>query len=123
MSDNIWVSFRHPDGRTFTIGAATPGEFEAAATGMGLDANALIEDFQVLADPPVAQAVANAAPLRTAGGAPAAAASAPGAPSCAHGPRSYKAAFTSKAGKDMPSSWQCQSRDRNDQCKAQWNDA
>jgi hypothetical protein len=121
LSDNIWVSFRHPDGRTFTIGGSDPGTFEANAVGMGLNADKLIEDFQVLGDPPVAQAVANAAPIRQGG---ATAPAAPGAPMCDHGmPRVFKDAFTSKAGKAMPSSWQCQSRDRNDQCKAKWNDA
>lgn len=117
MSDNIWVSFRNPDGRTFTIGGATAGDFEANAQGMGLDANALIEDFQVLVDPPQPQQSQPAAASGSVQQRPA-----PGAPVCDHGPRVLKPAFTSRAGKEMPSSWQCQSRDRNNQCKAQWND-
>jgi hypothetical protein len=124
MSDNIWVSFRNPDGRTFTIGGSDPDQFFdnlAGVFGDGDKAKRVFEDFAVLADPPVAAAVANAAPLRTGSGPAAAAASAPGAPVCDHGPRQFKAAFTSKAGKDMPSSWQCQSRDRASQCKAVWN--
>lgn len=126
MSDNIWVSYRNPDGRTFTIGGSNPDVFFENALGMfdgdREKAARLAEDFQVLADPPAAQAVTNAAPLR-AGGAPAAPAAAPpGAPSCQHGVRTYKESFTSRAGKAMPSSWQCTSRDRNDQCKAVWND-
>jgi hypothetical protein len=125
MTANIQVSYRDQHGRIFVIGGNDPDSFFdnlAGVFGTGDQAKRVFEDFQLIVDPPVAAAVNNAASLRT-GSAPApAVASAPGAPSCAHGPRKYKESFTSKAGKDMPSSWQCQSRDRNDQCKAQWND-
>lgn len=132
MTANIQLSYRDQHGRIFVVGGDTPAEFEANVVGMlgGNDAavQRVFEDFQILADPPVQQAVANAAPVRAGGftggtPAPQAGPPAPGAPSCQHGPRAYKEAFTSKAGRAMPSSWQCQSRDRNDQCKAQWNDA
>jgi hypothetical protein len=125
MTNKIQVS-ANDRGRIFVIGGENADEFFDNAAGVlrdGSKAERLIEDFQILIDPQVGQAVANAAPVRPGGGySPApAAASAPGAPSCDHGPRSFKGAFTSKAGKEMPSSWQCQSRDRASQCKAVWN--
>lgn len=126
MTNKIQVS-ANDRGRIFVIGGENPDEFYdnlAGTLGTVEKANRVLEDFQVIVDPSVAPAVAAAAPVRPGGyggGAPAAAASAPGAPSCDHGPRQFKAAFTSKAGKEMPSSWQCQSRDRASQCKAQWN--
>lgn len=130
MTAKIQVSGKFPDGRIFVVGGDNADElFDnlSGVLGTGEQAQRVFEDFQILADPTVGGAVNNAAPIRGAGsGAPPAApgASAPGAPMCDHGmPRVFKAAFTSKAGKDMPSSWQCQSRDRNDQCKAKWNDA
>lgn len=129
MTANIQLSYRDQHGRIFVVGGDTPAEFETNLVGMfGGNQDAVgrvLEDFQILADPPVAQAVANAAPLRTSPGASAPAAGSPpppGGPSCQHGPRRYKDAFTSQAGRPMPSSWQCTSRDRTDQCKAVWND-
>jgi hypothetical protein len=121
VSDNIWVSYRHPDGRTFTIGGGNADVFFENLVGVFGEqekAQRIFEDFQILADPPSPQQSQPAARS----GAPAQAPP-PGGPSCPHGPRTFKEAFMSKAGKQMPSSWQCQSRDRNDQCKAQWNDS
>lgn len=126
MTANIQVSYRDQHGRIFVIGGSTPEEFELAVQGMlgNEKVGQVFDDFQLIADPPVAEAVANAASLRTGNGPAAAAASVPGAPLCDHGmPRVYKEAFTSRAGRAMPSSWQCNNPDRNNQCKAKWNDA
>lgn len=126
MTNKIQVS-ANDRGRIFVLGGENADEFYGNAAGVLGDAakaDRLLEDFQILVNPEVGQAVAAAAPVRPGGGyspAAASAPSAPGAPSCDHGPRTFKGAFTSKAGKEMPSSWQCQSRDRASQCKAVWN--
>ncbi len=126
MSDNVWVSARHPDGRTFTVGGPTPDVLIENLMGLyegnQEKVNKVLDGFDILADPPApptpsAGGGASSAPSQGGGNAP------PGAPSCDHGPRVYKEPFTSRAGKAMPSSWQCQSRDRNFQCKAVWNDS
>jgi len=124
ISDNVWVSARHPDGRTFTVGG--PSADALIENLMGLyegnqeKVNAVLDGFDILHTPPAPaapQGGASSPPSSGGGAAP------PGAPSCDHGIRAYKDAFTSRAGKAMPSSWQCQSRDRNNQCKAIWNDS
>lgn len=118
MSYQIWVSGRHPDGRTFTVGGESFDQFFTNATDLfGPDAaQRLSEDFGVLVDPPSPTPSQQQAPSARPS------APAPGAPVCDHGPRRYKESFTSKAGKAMPSSWQCTSGDRASQCKAVWND-
>lgn len=106
------MSFRHPDGRTFTIGGATPGDFEANVQGMGLNAGQLIDDFQVLANPSVAPAVAAAQPLRTAAAAapsqeqanPWGSPPPPGSPTCDHGARVRR---TGTSGKGPWVGWFC----------------
>lgn len=131
MSDTIWVSVRDTKGRTFTVGGTSYPEFAANLTDiLGTDgANKVIEDFQFLADPQVQAAVAAADPIRPSGsggfggGRQAPAQAAPGAPVCDHGPMEYNPPGTStKTGKRYSSSWRCVSRDRNNQCKAKWND-
>lgn len=123
MSDNIWVSYRHPDGRTFTIGGNTPDAFFDNAAGMlgdGQAAQRLAEDFQVLANPSVAPAVAAAAPLRTPSPAPAANTPppAPGAPTCIHGARTFR---SSKPGASKQwTAWFCPQPKGADQCEAIW---
>lgn len=126
MSDNIWVSYRNPDGRTFTIGGNTPDNFFDNATGMlgsGEAAQRLLEDFQVLADPPIAQAVANAAPLRgasapAAGPRPAAAPPVPGGPTCDHGARVFRTG-TKKNGQAW-TAWFCPQPKGAPQCDVEW---
>lgn len=121
MTAKIQVSGKLPDGRIYVVGGDNADElFDnlAGVLGDGEAAQKVFQDFTVLLDPPSgqpsqpAQSFAPAAPP----------AGAPGAPVCPHGPRTYKEGFTSKAGKQMPSSWQCPSRDRAAQCKAVWND-
>lgn len=124
MSDNVWVSARHPDGRTFTVGGADYAALVANLMdlyeGNQEKVNKVLDGFDILSDPP--------APAQPAGGASSAPSSGggappPGAPSCEHGVRTWKEAFQARSGKAMPSSWQCPSRDRNNQCKAIWNDS
>jgi hypothetical protein len=126
MSDNVWVSTRLPDGRTVTVGGVTVAAMVENLMDLyeqdQAKVNRVLDAFEYLVDPPQPPAPtennkpAPSAPSSGGGAAP------PGAPFCDHGPRAYKDAFTSRAGKSMPSSWQCQSKDRNSQCKAIWND-
>jgi hypothetical protein len=128
LSDNIWVSFRHPDGRTFTIGGSDPDKFFDNATGMlgnAETAQRLMEDFQVLADPPVAQAVANAAPLRaststTSSPSPARAPAppVPGGPACDHGARIFRSG-RKKDGSNW-NAWFCPQPKGQPQCDVEW---
>jgi hypothetical protein len=92
MTANIQVSGKLPDGRIFVVGGDTADLFFdnlAGVLGDGEKAQRVIEDFQILVDPTIGQAVANVAPLRTGGAAAPTAAhvAAPGAPMCDHGAR------------------------------------
>lgn len=123
MTANIQVSGKYPDGRIFVIGGGSFDEFNQHLVDFfgGEAAGRIVEDFSVLVDPPSPAASPSSAPSGRAAGGPSAP-SAPGAPTCAHGPMQYFEAGTNKAGKRYSSSWRCISRDRNDQCKAKWND-
>jgi hypothetical protein len=123
MTATVQVSGKLPDGRIYVIGGDTFDAFYANAleffNGDPNQADRLIEDGRVaLLDPPSpqrSQPAASSGPATNS-------APPPGGPSCMHGPRRFKEAFTSKAGKALPTSWQCPSQDRSDQCKPVWND-
>lgn len=121
MTAKLQVSGKLPDGRIYVIGGDTADELFDNLSGVlgdGEAAQKVFQDFTVLLDPP---SVPQSSPAARSG--PAAGPPAPGAPSCQHGTRYRKEGFMSKAGKQMPSSWQCPSLDRASQCKALWNDA
>lgn len=126
MTNKVQVSYSEGrDGRIFVVGGDTYDEFFQNLTDAIGPQKALqvVEDFQVVANPAAAPAVAAAAPLRgaqtsQAGTAPATAA-APGAPTCAHGPRTFR----SGQGKKGPwSAWFCPlpSDRKSEQCEAIW---
>lgn len=124
MTANIQLSAKHPDGRIFVIGGDNFDEFFANAVAFfpAEQAERVVEEFQFLLDPSAAPAVEAAAPLRTGApaAAPTAAASAPGAPMCDHGPRTFR---TGKSAKGNWSAWFCaapQSTPKAQQCEPLW---
>jgi hypothetical protein len=114
MTSNIQVSSKDAHGRIFVIGGETFDSFWANAVDIltAEKAQQLVDDFQLLTNPEAANAVANAAPLRT-GGTPVPAQPSgfggggfapPGAPTCDHGPRVRR---TGTSGKGPWVGWFC----------------
>lgn len=124
MTSNFQISGKAADGRIYVIGGENFAEFCANLQDIyGPGADRVIEDFNFLLDPSIAEAAATAAGLRTAAPAPspapsAGAPSAPGAPECAHGARVFR---TGTGAKGQWQAWFCPTpKGTPNQCAAQW---
>lgn len=124
MTANFQISGKAPDGRIYVVGGDTWAEFSGNLQDVyGPQADRIIEDFNFLLDPSIAEAAATAAGLRSVPAAPSRAASgstppAPGAPECVHGARVFR---TGTGSKGQWQAWFCPTpKGTADQCPAQW---